>query len=212
MSNAPLVERMLNAAMDRSDETLRAAADNMLELGIPAEVIVDDIIPKTARTMGEEWVQDISSFASVTLGASRLQTLVRELAAKWSADNAASARSAVLLWVPQAAQHTLGATVVSTQLRRRGHSVQFSPGGGLPEFSRALTEGNYDGVIISASMSDSTDEVRNVVDAAKAHQSDLPVIIGGTILKQHDDLPRLTGADFATNDLDKATAAFSAAR
>ena len=212
MSNAPLVKRMLNAAMDRSDETLRAAVDSMLEHGIPAEVIVDEIIPKTARTMGEEWVQDISSFASVTLGASRLQTLVRELAAKWSADDEAGLQTAVLLWVPQKAQHTLGATVVSTQLRRRGHSVQFSPGGGLPELAHALTEGTYDGVIISASMSDSPDDVRDLVGVVKAHHSRLPVIVGGTLLKQHSNLTHTTGVDFATNDLDKATAAFLAAR
>lgn len=211
MSNTPLVCRMLEAAMDRSEETARAAVDDMLALGIPAEVIVDDVIPKAARIMGEEWVQDISSFASVTLGASRLQTLVRELGARWVADEARLAQSAVLLWVPPAAQHTLGATVVATKLRRLGHSVQYSPGHS-ESITDTLTRDVYDAVVVSASISDSVDDVQEVVTLAKAYNASLPVIIGGTILKQHTELAAMTGADVATNDIDEATSYFEVAK
>lgn len=210
MSNAPLVDRMLNAAMNRSGETLSDAAEYMLALGIASEVIVDEIVPKTARRMGDEWIKDISGFASVTLGASRLQTLVRDLGMRWTADDAAAARSTVLLCVPQSAQHTLGATVVSTKLRRLGHSVQFTPGSGLSDLSQALTMGSYDAVVVSASMSDAPGDVQDIVDCSKTHLPKTPVIVGGTILKQHDDLVSVTGADVATNDFEEATKAFSA--
>ncbi len=211
-SNEPLAERLLSAAMSRSDETLGNAVECIMAQGVPAEVIVDDVVPRTARMMGDEWVQDISGFASVTLGASRLQTLVRKMSARWSADGAQSTGSAVLLWVPECAQHTLGPTVVSTQLRRMGHSVQFSPNGSLSELSETLIQGDYDAVLVSASASETAKSVAPIVACVKAHDPDLPVIVGGTILKKNSDLAEKTGADVTTNDLEQASSFFAVAK
>jgi methanogenic corrinoid protein MtbC1 len=208
-SNAPLVGRILNAAMGRSDESLRDAAQGMIAQGIPAEVITDDIVPRAARMMGEEWVRDMSGFASVTLGSLGLQSLVRELGARWTADNAKSAHSAVLLWMPQSAQHTLGATVVSTQLRRMGHSVQFAPRSSLADLSQALKSDTFDAVFVSASMSETASDVGAIVEKVKTHDPALPVVVGGTILKQTSNLVDLTGADIATSDLECAAQFFS---
>lgn len=211
-SNTSLVDRLLNAAMARSDETLSAASEIMIAQGVPAEVIVDDIVPRAARVMGEEWVRDISSFASVTLGAARLQTLVRKLGADWSADGTGFAQSTVLLWVPQFAQHTLGATVVSTQLRRMGHSVQFTPGGDLTDLAETLAVERYDALVISASYSERLSDVKSIVDKAKTLDATLPVVVGGTILKKHSDLTQSTGADVASCDLEKISQAFAVAK
>jgi methanogenic corrinoid protein MtbC1 len=211
MSNTPLVCRMLEAAMDRSDETARKAAEDLLQAGIPPEVMVDDIIPKAARIMGEEWVQDISSFASVTLGASRLQMLVREIGELWSADDTGLARSAVLLWVPPSAQHTLGATIVSTKLRRLGHSVHFTPRD-TDSLPTVLGRGTFDALVISASVSESLEDVGKAVEQAKSFDPSLPVIVGGTILKQRPNLVQITGANVATNDIDEAASHFEVAK
>ncbi|MEO9824773.1 MAG: cobalamin B12-binding domain-containing protein [Paracoccaceae bacterium] len=211
-SNAPFVGRLLNAAMSRSGETLRDAAQSLLAQGIPAEVIIDDIVPRVARMMGEEWVRDISGFASVTVGSMYLQSLVRELSASWTADDADLKLSTVLLWMPESAQHTLGATVVSTQLRRMGHSVQFAPRRSLTELTDALTLDRYDAVVVSASFSETPDDVRAVIKTVKAHAPTLPVAVGGTILKHNADLAAQTGADVATNDLEVASQLFSVAK
>ncbi len=211
-SNTPLVNRILNAAMARSDETLSAACETMMEQGVPAEVIVDDVVPRAARAMGEEWVRDISSFVSVTLGSARLQTLVRELGANWTADAADLTQSTVLLWVPQSAQHTLGATVVSTQLRRMGHSVHFTPGGGLSDLTQTLTTSNYDALVISASLSETPSDVNAIVDTAKKCSASLPIVVGGTILKQHSDLAQTTGADIASCDIEHVSQIFAVAK
>lgn len=212
VSNAPLVGRLLNAAMSRSGETLPDAAQSIIAQGVPAEVLIDDIVPRAARMMGEEWVRDISGFASVTVGSMGLQSLVRELSASWTADDADLTRSTVLLWMPESAQHTLGATVVSTQLRRMGHSVQFAPGRGLRELTDALTSDRYDAVVVSASFSETADDVRAVVKTVKAQTPTLPVVVGGTVLKHNADLAAQTGADIATNDLEVASQLFSVAK
>lgn len=210
--NAPLVGRILNAAMLRSGETLQDAAASIITQGIPAEVIIDDIVPRAARRMGEEWVSDVSGFASVTLGSMCLQSLVRDLSASWTADDADATLSTVLLWMPETAQHTLGATVVSTQLRRMGHSVQFVPGRGLPELNNALAADHYDSVVVSASSSETPEEVSAIVKTVKAHNPALPVVVGGTVLKHNADLASRTGADLATNDLICASRLFSVAK
>lgn len=208
-SIAPLVARVLNAAMARSDETLQDVAQSIMAVGVPAEVIVDDIVPRAARLMGEEWAQDLSGFSSVTLGSLGLQTLVREIGSRWTADDTSCSQSAVLLWMPQSAQHTLGATVVSTQLRRMGHSVQFAPRRDLSDLTQALTNDHYDAVFISASMSETADDVSAIVEKVKSRDPGLPVVVGGTILKQYSDLVDQTGADYATGDLEGAAQFFS---
>lgn len=212
VSNGPLVMRLLNAAMSRSQETPLAAAESIIAQGVPAEVIIDDVVPRAARMMGEEWVRDASGFADVTLGSMRLQSLVRQLSANWTADGAEATLSTVLLWMPEAAQHTLGATVVSTQLRRMGHSVQFAPGRGLAELRETISSDRYDGVVISASYSESPEDVKAIVDTVKAHNAAVPIIVGGTVLKHNTSLARQTGADVATNDLECATRLFSATK
>lgn len=211
-SNAPLVHRILHSAMARSGETLRTAADHMIAQGVPCEVIIDDIVPRAARLMGEEWVSDVSSFASVTLGSSRLQSLVRDLSEDWTADGFAVEESAVLLCVPKGAQHTLGATVVSSQLRRMGHSVQFAPGSGTTELAQALNLDSYNAVVVSASLSEQPSDVCEIVDIVKTQCDTIPVIVGGTLLKRHGDLAQTTGADAATSDLDQASHFFSVAK
>lgn len=211
-SNTPLAERLLHAAMSRSNETLGDATEHLIAQGVPAEVIVDDVIPRAARLMGEEWVQDVSGFANVTLGASRLQTLVRKIGARWRADSAQSNGSTVLLWVPECAQHTLGPTILSTQLRRMGHSVLFSPNGSLAELSETLKHGFFDAVLVSASASETPNSVANIVERVKAHNDRLLVVAGGTILKKNSDLAERTGADVTTNDLEYASSFFSVAK
>ena len=75
-----------------------------------------------------------------------------------------------------------------------------------------MTRDTYDAVVVSASISDSADDVQEIVAMTKAHNASLPVIIGGTILKQHTELAAMTGADVATNDIDEATSYFEVAK
>ncbi|MCK0167664.1 cobalamin B12-binding domain-containing protein [Jannaschia sp. S6380] len=204
--NAGLVERLLDAALGRTGESYRTVTRRMLALGIAPEVIADRYIPIVARRMGEEWVNDNAGFATVSIGGTRLQAMLRELSTCWSADRMGGdgkMTSAAMVIVPQNAHHTLGATVLSTQLRRAGLSVRLCIGMDPRALKVTADNGDFDTVIISASLGDRIDGVRTMVDIVRSggRAKTPPVIVGGTILEQNMDIQRRTGADLATANL-----------
>ena len=200
-----LVERLTHAAMGRSDESYRTVARRMMTMGVAPETIADDYIPIVARKMGEEWSSDAASFAQVTIGSARLQALLRELSTCWAADRAdgAASSAAAVVIVPQHTHHTLGASLLSTQLRRIGLSVRLCVGMDPRALKVTLDNGKFDAVIISASSGDRLDAVRMLVDIARSSgaQGGPPIVLGGTIMETQGDVRRATGADLATVNL-----------
>jgi methylmalonyl-CoA mutase cobalamin-binding subunit len=178
----------------------------MVEVGIPPEEIADHYIPAVARRLGEMWCEDEVSFATVTIGVARLQGLLRDLE-----DIAGMARmdepegASLLVVVAAGVYHTLGAMVLTGQLRRRGHAVRLLLGPEPEAVAVAVRQARFDAVLISASDGGSAESVRQIVHAVKtATGAAPPVVIGGTILVSEDltgaDIRSLTGADHVTSD------------
>ena len=57
----------------------QAVVKDMLSRGFPALTIANDYCTEAARYLGEGWCDDTSTFGQVSIGTSRLQSLVREL-------------------------------------------------------------------------------------------------------------------------------------
>ena len=202
-----------DAALGRGRDDCEGALRRILLSGVDPDSIADEVIPEVARRLGQDWVDDTSSFAEVTLGCAQLQLILHALDPVWDRGHSGIGpdnRPLVLLAMPKGAQHTLGATVLSTQLRRRGCSVQKMDG--LPDDAvRAdLSAGAIDAVLVSASLGDDPADIARTIAAIRdAGTAAPPIVIGGTLLQDVDDLAGLTGADHATDDLDAALSAAS---
>lgn len=200
------LERMAKAAisMDRSscDRAFEAALDD----GIAPEVIADHYIPAIARDMGEAWCADEMNFATVTIGASRLQAKLRDLGPAWSGDLAGAVDApTILLVVAHEIYHTLGAMVLAGQLRRKGMSVRLMLGATPGDVVARMIHSGYDAVFISASCGETLESLARIVKSVRQNKSSPPpIVLGGTILTTAPDARALTGADFATNDPDEA--------
>lgn len=205
--NDRLIDRLLEAAMGRSKESYRGVARHMLSMGIAPEYIVDEYIPAVARRMGDEWCDDKSSFAAVTIGGSRLQALLRELSTFWKADDALISPNdgaSALVMVPPREQHTLGAAVLATQLRRIGLSVRLSVGPDMKSLAQTMASSAFDAVIISSAGAGPISNIRDMVNIARnAGSGPTPkIVVGGTMLQLDNiDIRRETGADLASVDL-----------
>jgi len=204
--NDRLVERLLEAAMGRSRESYRGVARHMLSMGFAPDAIVDAYIPAVARRMGDEWCDDKSSFAAVTIGGSRLQALLRELGTFWTSDDSLikpHESASALVMVPARDQHTLGAAVLSSQLRRIGISVRLSVGADASSLASTIRSSEFDAVIISASGSARLDLMRDMVDTVRDSSvgPQPKIVVGGTILHMDTDVRSETGADLASLDL-----------
>jgi len=176
------------------------------EAGISAETMADCYIPIVARELGEAWCVDELGFADVTIGSARLQAMLRELGPEWTAGQTMQPdASTVLLLVPEGQYHTLGAMILSGQLRRVGLSVRLVLGASTSDVKNILEMADFDAVFISAVRGVSLEILRKIVNCIHVSRgTNTPVVVGGTALELHDDIVSLTGADYVTNSADEA--------
>ncbi len=203
-----LYTNFYEAALSPDPDHCNTVLENALSSGTRPEDVADFYIPALSREMGDRWCSDQLSFAGVTIGVSRLQAMLRALGPHWSGDKAADPSApAVLMIVPQEAHHTLGAIVLSGQLRRRGLSVRLMLGAKPKDVAKRICRTNYHGIFISSSQSETLETLRKIVDAVKTSTEDAPpIVVGGAILEVEtvDNITALTGADYATRIPDEA--------
>ncbi len=204
----PLVLELYRAVSDLDPARAPAVVDRILDAGIPAEEIADLYIPAVARRLGDAWCTDQMDFAKVSIGSARLQGLLRHLGPNWCAGDTPPRAHAptCLLIVPQAAQHTLGATIVAGQMRRQGIVVTLEIGTSLQDLSYIMSQDPVDAVFVSASSRESLEMIRTIVKNARKFLGDVPVVVGGNVVSLDVDVAELTGADLVTQDVAEAMA------
>lgn len=206
------VDMLVDAAQAEDRGALAVLSAQMIGAGIRAEDIADHYLPEAARKLGAKWCDDTMGFVAVTVGSARLMSLLRELGPEWRADrSAAAAGHAVLVVVAAGISHTLGATVLTGQLRRRGISVRLLVGARPDDLGPLLRQMQFDAVMLSASLGESLGTLRRLVDAMRmAMAAPPPIVLGGTITTTEGLSPRSireqTGVDLVTNDPGEALA------
>ena len=203
---------------DRLAETLRAAVlsnnpadrDNAItalrESGCPDEAIVDTYIPHVARLLGEDWCRDDIGFADTSIGASRLQSLLRDLTPDpRSVVGSATDMSGVAVVVLSDDNHTLGAMVLTHQLRRMGVSVRVLVGAPADEALKEIVSDRYDAVFISSSRTETLGKLKKFIESVKRQtRQEIPVVLGGRVIEFLNDVRAEAGADYATSSAEEA--------
>ncbi|TRD22594.1 cobalamin B12-binding domain-containing protein [Palleronia caenipelagi] len=200
-----LVDALELAVTDRSAEAWRDVSDQMQREGIHPTQICDDYVPEVARRLGELWTEDELSFAGVTIACSRLQAMLRDLSPEEPPDTSATG-TRLLLVVIADTMHTLGAMVLTGQLRRQGASVKLMLGRSLQEISATLGSGSYHGALLSVALRDELSDLQATIkDLRGANGNRIPIIVGGSITELGINRVKVaTGADLVTNDIREA--------
>jgi methanogenic corrinoid protein MtbC1 len=175
-----------------------------------AQVGIDDIVglyvPEVARRLGQDWHDNRRSFADVTIGTARLQGLLRELAGR--ADEGAWRDldcPAVALLVLENEFHTLGAVVLSQQLRRLGVSVQLMLGQSEAEMIQCIAQDRFDAILLSVSRRECLASLKKLVEKLRgAAPHPTPVVVGGAAIGEEGEIRKLTGADHVAADASDA--------
>ena len=192
------------AALDRNPAACGAVLTGALARGMVPARFRDVIIPAAAVELGARWCRDGLAFAEVSIGAARLQGLVRQLAEARSPGPPDWSAREILVVVPDGVQHTLGATILVAQLRDAGMAVRFLPGASGAELRDALRRSRPDGVFVSSIAAERLDHARPIVDEVRKFDPRVPVVIGGPDGMAPTDLCAVTGADHATKDIETA--------
>jgi methylmalonyl-CoA mutase cobalamin-binding subunit len=207
-----MVDLLEAASFSAEASAMDGALSQFRRFRISRGAIADHYVPEVARRLGQGWVDDRLTFFEVSQGSSRLQSLLRDIGRNWGADAAdvpaqpeGPNQGAILLVVPKGEQHTLGAILITGQLRRKGISVclRFAPS--TDELIALVRYRRFNGVFLSMSPSCSLKDATKLIARIKAIAgADLAVVVGGSILScVVPDLGTL-GADAITNDLDLA--------
>ncbi|QUJ78428.1 hypothetical protein KDD17_18505 [Sulfitobacter albidus] len=119
------LEQLYAAVRAPGADPLRDVLDLMRRSGIRAADIADFYVPVVAHRLGQGWCDDTLDFVQVSLGCARLQSLLQRLDASWYCPDAGGFGTGVRLAVivPRGEQHSLGAHILTGQLRRAGCAV-----------------------------------------------------------------------------------------
>ncbi len=197
-----IVASLARAVISADHATFEALRSDLRRARISDIELVDSYFPAVARHLGCGWVDDRTSFAEVPLGVARLQAILRQIGREGASNAAATPGSAtVLMILPEAEQHSFGAMLLTSQLRRQGISVQLHIGA-RPEALQTLVRGHhFDCAMISVGCEHRLELCRKVVKALKDGSGGrLWVAVGGAVLERPVDVLGLTGADVATTD------------
>ncbi|MEM9638569.1 MAG: cobalamin B12-binding domain-containing protein, partial [Pseudomonadota bacterium] len=195
------LDHLMRAILSRAAFDPALLMEEMRGHRLTIDAIIDLYIPQAARTLGQNWVDDEISFADVTIGALRLQSLLSEASLGALIDlptNDTLLHAMVVL--PQGEQHFLGVSVVAAQLRRAGCEVSVSFDETLGRLSARVLDESPDLVLISCARREGLETVVETVQTIHAASVDSPIVaLGGAVLADAEDLKERTGVDIVTS-------------
>lgn len=201
-----VLSRFTDAVCGRDPYPFDMLKPELKRARISPAMLADVYIPEVARRLGEAWETDCVSFAQVTMGVARLQAILREVGATWSADAMGHSDGPTLLFIlPSGEQHTLGAMVMAGRLRRSGISICMSIAPNPADLANLVSIRRFDGVLISIACQDRLEVCQKLVTTLKrASGNKLPIALGGAMLVSGGGSIEISGVDVVTNDIDHA--------
>jgi len=95
--------------------------------------------------------------------------------------------------------------VVADQLRRLGVAPRMALGLSTLDLSELVESHDFNAVMISASLSERLETLRELVNCVRrASREPVPIILGGTVTEKDTDIRTLTGADYVSNNPEEA--------
>lgn len=193
------VRELCDACVHPEESQRHAAVAQLIASGVPSAEIADRYVPLAARLLGEAWVDDTLSFSEVTIGAARLQEIVRAFGRNLGGSVTIPLGHRVLMVIPPDEDHTLGAFVAANQFRRYGLWVHLAIGQSVGEIAETVRTQNFDMIGISGAGLRALESVRHLVETVKEScPTSAPVVVGGNVCNVDMHVQEFTGADFVT--------------
>lgn len=201
-SVSQMIDELYDAIVHPDEYRRHAVVSRLVANGISAEEIVDRYAPIAAARLGSMWIQDKVTFAEVTIGAGRLQEMVRSLGKRAGSPNTTIPLGhSILLAVPPGENHMLGAFIAASQFRRYGMWVHMAIGQTPDELVATLQTQTFQMVGLSSAGRRAITGLRQIIDTLKANVDLLPpIVVGGQVEKLEVDLISATGADLITSN------------
>ncbi|PRY93236.1 B12 binding protein [Hasllibacter halocynthiae] len=196
--------RLLVAAASPDPRAIGRTASDLLAEGVTASAILDHAIPAAARALGEDWCRDRSSFAAVTVGCMRLQSLIRPLEKPRPDFGGPNAPSAIVV-LRKGRQHALGAAVAASQLRRAGVGTVAALGRPDIETLELVRHGRFGMIALSLPCGTDLESETRFIRSLRAAAPGASIVAGGSAVEGGEAAALATlGVDHAGTNIVEA--------
>ncbi len=185
-----VLDHLLRAVTSTQEFDAGQMLDELRGHRLSVDAVIDMYVPAIARLLGAMWEDNDLDFAAVTVGAMRLQSLL-SIASAEALDFVRRPNNSpfMLITIPEGEQHSLGAFVLTAQLRRLGCRVDMSFCERASDFVSRVICDPPDMVLFCASCRASLESVSQLVLDTSKVLSPMPyVALGGPATKENDDL------------------------
>lgn len=179
--------------------TLTAYVETLVQGGLSLETVYLDLLIPTARRLGDEWNEDEISFTDVTIGLSRLQQVVRNLARRFPTREAEPGASSACFVPAPGEQHTFGLCMLEDGFRRAGWRTWLDTGATGEDAAAAVALDWFDVFGIGATSDLPIEAIASTIAHVKtaSRNRDLFVMVGGRMFAEDAGLATVVGADAA---------------
>jgi MerR family transcriptional regulator, light-induced transcriptional regulator len=175
--------------------------------GMPLETIYLELLAPAARHLGEQWFEDTCDFSDVTVGLSRLQSIVRkfspnfrsrgeDLRKRGATLSRFERRRALIAPVP-GEQHTLGAVMIEDFFSRAGWDVSGWPLCSESDLVEQVRSEYYQIVGLSVSCESRLGPLEQQISAIRraSRNRTVMILVGGRVFVEDPKRARAVGAD-----------------
>lgn len=194
-----VVDRLMDMCLHAEGFISERAISDLVSQRVSETDIIDLYVPKAAEILGDLWMKDEISFADVTIGALRLQSMVRDIA---DTQVQTTKRMTALVVLPEQEQHLLGASVAASQLERADFAVECSMAETPATIANRAILDKPDAVLFSCAgigaLATVRETVQNITNAVRR----APIFaLGGSIVSQENGIKERTGVDIMTSNI-----------
>ena len=178
--------------------------EQLREGGESLPVVYLNLLAPAARRLGELWESDECTFATVTLGISRMHQVLLRFSPFFCANCSESPDDAksVLVNPYPGEQHTFGLMMLVEFFRRDGWRVWSGSPGSYEELLGLLESDRFDVVGLSVATERYLDSVPDLLQSVRerSKNKNIKVIVGGRLFSEQPELANKVGADATAMD------------
>ncbi len=204
---APEIDLLVSLTINGTQETCIEFIKKLLNKQVSIETIYLDLIPMSARKLGELWEQDMCSFTDVTIGLWRLQHILYGLTKDFQLKNSLPIENLNALLIPAPhSQHTLGLFIVAEFFRKAGWRVWGEPNLSLEEINNLIFSQWFDVIGISVGFSEQLVSVNQLISSLRSRSMNPNVafMVGGPLYASNPHLFDDIQAEIKTYDVNDA--------
>lgn len=197
-SVSPELGDFIRALLSPDEDIAGHFVERLLDAGMTPQSLYEDCFTPAAQILGEMWEADECSFYDVTVGAGRIQRMVRELSSRFLAEQAfPGSAGRILLGSAPGEQHSLGVAILAEYFVRDGWDVQMTSGIGSDGLLDKVREGEYNLLGFSVSGMERASVLKREIQMVRqvSRNRDIRILVGGHIISTDPSWVRRMGAD-----------------